>query len=306
MFNLNNNIVRNIKIIISIFIIFGVFGCKQNQTDKTQPTVTVSIVPQQFFVNQIAGSWLTVNVMIPPGGSPATYEPTPKQMKDLTKSQAYFRIGHITFEKAWADKLASVSPNTEFVNTSEGLDLISEEGWGEEKVEQNNHNHKHLGYNPHIWLSPELVKAQANTIFQTLRKLYPQHEQTMKINLDRFSLQCDSVHLELDKQLKNAGGSSFIVYHPVWSYLARDYNLQQIAIEHNGKEPTADKLKKIIDFANDNNIRIVFVQKEFSNVQAETIAKEIDGEVATMNPLDYNWLNTMKEFGKVFASLNAH
>lgn len=292
------------KITFILLIALSLSGCNTTSVKETKPTITVSVIPQKFFVNQIAGQWLSVNVMIPPGSSPATYEPTPMQMKDLSNSQAYFRIGHITFEKSWMSKLTSINPKMKIIDTSEGMDLIAEEAFGDEHIDTNGHSHSHTGYNPHIWLSPILVKQQANTIFQTLKELYPEHEQSMKINLEKFSLQCDSVKNILDEQLKNAGSTGYIVYHPVWSYMARDYNLNQVAIEHNGKEPTADKLKKIIDFANENNIRVVFVQREFSDVQAKTIASEIKGEVATMNPLDYNWFGTMKEFGEVFSAVH--
>jgi zinc transport system substrate-binding protein len=285
-------------LIIALSIVL-LSGCNNKQTKQYSPTVTVSIIPQKLFVDKIAGDWLSVNVMIPPGSSPATYEPSPMQMKDLSKSQIYFRIGHITFEKAWMSKLSSINKNMKIIDTSEGLDLISEEAFGDK--EPTNKGNKSMGYNPHIWLSPILVKKQAEKIFLALKTEYPEHTESMKKNLNTFLAQCDSVQEDLNNKLKNASGTGYIVYHPVWSYLARDYNLKQIAIEHNGKEPTADKLKYIIDFAKKNNIKIVFVQKEFSDLQARTISKEIDGKVATMNPLDYNWFNTMKEFGDVFS-----
>jgi len=198
------------------------------------------------------------------------------------------------------DKLISVSPNMKVFDTSEGLNLIGEEAWCEEPSKEDVDSHKHQEYNPHIWLSPILVKGQAVKIFEALNEMYPEHSAEMKVNLDRFLMQCDSVHQQLSKQLKEFEGSSFIVYHPVWNYIARDYNLRQIAIEHNGKEATVDKLKNIIDFANKNNIRTIFVQKEFSDVQARTIANEIKGSVVTMDPLNYDWFNTMKAFGEAF------
>lgn len=287
-----------------ILVIFTIIGCNSTQTIENRHTVTVSIIPQKFFVNKIAGNWLSVNVMIPPGSSPATYDPTPQQMKSLSKSQAYFRIGHISFEKSWMSKLTSINSNMKVIDTSEGVELITEENFEDKHSNHKGHNHTHTGYNPHIWLSPDLVKKQANNIFHALKELYPEHEQTMKINFDKFLLQCDSVKIELDKQLKNSDGTGFIVYHPVWSYMARDYNLHEIAIEHNEKEPTANRIKQIIDFANESNIRVVFVQKEFSNTQAKTIANEINGKVIILNPLNYNWFNTMKEFAEVFSAIH--
>jgi len=280
-------------------------GCNpKSKKEDIKPIVTVSIVPQQFFVEQIAGDFLHVNVMVPPGGSPATYEPTPLQMKNLTQSKLYFRIGHVGFEKAWIDKLKSVSPNTKFVDTSKGLLLIEEQEWGEEHNHHHENDHCHEGFNPHIWLSPKMVKIQAKTMFDALVELYPHKQQEMKMNLDVFLNKCDSLNVKLAEQLNEAAGTSFIVYHPVWNYLARDFGLFQVALEHNGKEATADKLKEVIDFAHENNIRIIFAQKEFSDAQARTIANEIDGKVVLLNPLDYNWFSIMNEFGAVFQTIN--
>lgn len=273
-------------------------GCSTTQKPVHQPTVTVSIIPQQFFINHIAGNWLKVNVMIPPGGNPHSYEPTPMQMKDLSNSDAYFRIGYITFEAAWMNKLISVNPKMKVVDTSEGLDLIPEEG--NPVAGHNEKDDDHTGINPHIWLSPRLVKQEVETIYKTLVTLYPEHADEMAKNFARFESQIDSTAQSMHQILSKAEGTSFIVYHPVWTYLAHDYHLNQVAIEENGKEATAEHLKHIVDFAREKQIHIIFVQKEFSNAQAKTIANEINGNIATMDPLDYNWFNTMKGFGEAF------
>ena len=289
------------KFVIILFSTVLILSSCGSKKADLKPTVTVSIIPQQFFVNQIAGNWLNVNVMIPPGSSPATYEPTPRQMKELSNSKLYFQIGHIGFEKAWINKFESISEDIKFIDTSNGLKLINDEGL-EDKT-HNNHNHSHGGFNPHIWLSPKMVKVQVQIMFDKLKIAFPEHANEMKLKLDTFNIKCDSLQLQLDKVLSNKSGVGFIVYHPVWSYLARDYNLRQIAIEQDGKEASPDKLKAIIDFARKNDIHIVFVQKEFSDMQARTIANEIDGEVVRLNPLDYDWFNTMKEFGELFDDL---
>lgn len=281
----------------TIIFILVIYSCSTTSKKQTKPTVTVSIIPQQFFVNQIAGNFLTVNVMVPPGGSPATYEPTPQQMMNLAASDAYFKIGHIGFEKAWMPKLESVNPNMKIFDTSEGLNLIKE-----------THGHKHgdhyhYGINPHIWTSPNLVKKQAASIFKALLQLYPEQADLMQINLNDFLKKIDTISLELDKTLSEFKGANFIVYHPVWTYLAKDYQLNEIAIEKNGKEATPGQLKEVIDFAKSNNIKVIFIQKEFSDTQAKTIAKEIQGKVVHLNPLAYNWFDIMNEFLYAFKEM---
>ncbi len=274
-------------------------GCNHQSQKQDKPVVSVSIVPQKFIIDHIAGSWLNVNVLIPPGASPVTYEPTPQQLKNLAHSALYYQIGHIGFELAWIDKLKSVSPQTKFIDTSKGLKLLFETDWDEGHVGES-HEDGGDNYNPHIWLSPDLVKAQAKVIYETLVKQFPEHELTMKSNFEKFSYQCDSVRSKLDSIFKPLSGTSFIVYHPVWNYLAHDYNLHQVAIEFNGKEASANKLKNIIDFANEKNIKVIFVQKEFSDAQAQAIAQQIGGRVVELNPLDYNWFEVMESFVEAF------
>ncbi|MFA6402144.1 MAG: zinc ABC transporter substrate-binding protein [Salinivirgaceae bacterium] len=303
-FALQNSIIKKYLFLsLSVFSLFIFIGCSQKRAISDKPTVTVSVIPQKFFVDQIAGDWLYVNVMVPPGGNPHTYEPTPMQMKSLSNSLAYFSIGYITFETAWMDKLVSVSPKMKVIDTSVGCELLAEDAWCEEHTELDGSTTRHESYNPHIWLSPKLVKIQAQIIYEALSELYPEHKQSMEQNINRFLAQCDSVHSSLDTIMNSSSGTSFIVYHPVWTYLAKDYNLKQIAIEYNGKEATADKLKNIIDFANKNDIRFIFVQKEFSDAQARTIAEQINGRVVSMNPLNYDWFTTMKEFGEAFQAI---
>lgn len=288
---------------ILLLIVAFFISCSTKSSTESEPTVTVSIVPQKFIINQIASDWVQVNVMIPLGSSPATYDPSPRQLKSLSNSSHYFRIGHIGFEKAWMSKLSSVNPKMKVIDTSKDLELIQEEEFGTMHSDDHGHSHVHEGFNPHTWLSPKLVKDQAKIIYKELAKILPNKVDVMQANLDAFISKVDSTSLVLDAQLNSKAETNFIVYHPVWTYLANDYNLNQVSIEFNGKEASAKKLKEIIDYAKANNIRIVFAQKEFNAAQAKSIANEINGEVVLLNPLDYNWFKIMEEFGEAFQKL---
>ncbi len=295
---------RFVHIIYTVLITITLVSCQSEHKKADQ--ISVSIIPQKFFVHQIAGDTLNVNVMIPPGGSPATYEPTPKQMQSLSQSTIYFRVGPLGFEKAWIDKFASVNPAMKIINTSVGLDLVADEEFDLHKDHNHtqDHDHSHEGYNPHIWLSPTLVKHQADIMYNALAEQYPSKKEAMHNNLTRFKQKCDSVESILKNNFESRKGYTFIVYHPVWTYLAKDLGLKQVSIEHNGKEATADKLKQIIDFAKTNDIHTIFVQQEFSGAQAKTIAKEIDGKAMPLNPLAYEWFESMNAFNEAFNNIN--
>lgn len=290
---------KNIKIFTFVILTLFLSSCGTKNMKNEKMLITASIIPQKFFIEQISDTLFDVNVMVPPGASPASYEPTPKQMMDLSNSNIYFRIGHIPFEKAWMKKISSVNKNLKIIDTSEGMTLIYEEEnccSNDEYAKKNSHtsHHSHSGYNPHIWLSPDLVKQQSEIIYKTLCEFYPEYELQMQNNFKKFIAKIDSVNENIRKRLEKVKTKKFIVFHPVWTYFANDYGLEQQAIEQNGKEASAKQMAAVISFAKKNKITHLLVQKEFDTNQAETIAEEINGKVVIMNPLGYNWFETME------------
>ncbi|MEE4198744.1 MAG: zinc ABC transporter substrate-binding protein [Bacteroidales bacterium] len=282
------------RIALVVLYVGFLVGCsKQPQEDP--PSVTVSILPQKYFVEKIAGDHYSVNVMIPPGASPVTYEPTPQQMQQITNSQVYFRIGHIEFEKSWMKKFKNIHPEMNIVDLSANAQLIKPgEAGAEHHDHHEHHGHHHHGVDPHIWVSPREVKKQADLIYQYFIQHDPQRDSTYTANYQHFLREIEEVEHYAAQQLKPFQGKKFLIFHPALSYLARDYGLEQISIEIDGKEPTPANMQEIIKTARSENIKIVFVQKQFSKHNAQVIADEIDGMVVQINPLDYQWEQSMR------------
>lgn len=259
--------------------------------DNQQKVITVSVLPQKYFVERIVGEQFTINVMIPPGASPVTYEPSPKQMKDLVHSEVYIRIGHIEFEKSWMKKLQSINPEMDIIDQSEVATLIEPEH--EHGHDHHHEGHHHHGVDPHIWTSPKQVKKQIEFIFQYFTKQYPEYASEFTTNYNLFVNQVDSLDQYVSQTLEPHRSKKFLIFHPALSYIARDYGLQQISIEIDGKEPTPSNIQEIIEVAKSENIKVVFIQRQFSTHNAEVIAKEIGGSVVQIDPLDYNWAQSI-------------
>jgi len=279
-------------VIITLVMLLVSVSCsssKKNQQEQKE-SVTVSVLPQKYFVEKIVGDRFNVNVMIPPGASPVTYEPTPKQMRDLSDSKVYIRVGHIEFEKSWMNKLKNVNPEMEIIDQSKTVDLIEPENGHD----HNHEGHHHHGVDPHIWTSPQEVKKQAEFIYQYFIKNYPESEAEFTSNYNVFKSELDSLDTYLHQTLKPCQNKKFLIFHPALSYIARDYGLEQISIEIDGKEPTPANIREIIRTAKNENIRVVFVQRQFSTHNAEVIAKEIEGRVVQIDPLAYNWNESVK------------
>lgn len=279
---------------IMLFLFFGLISLVANTID-----VTVSIVPQKYFIEKIAQDKANVNVMVKPGFSPATYEPQTSQMKLLSQSKVYFSIG-VPFESVWLKKFKTANKNMLVVDTSHGIKKIEIAEHEHHEHEEDNHKQElhEEGLDPHIWLDPILVKTQAKTIYEAFVKIDAPNKSFYLKNYKIFLKELDILNKELKNILAPVSKSAFMVFHPSWGYFAKRYDLEQIAVEKEGKEPKPKELVELIKDSKEHNIKIVFVSPQFSQKAANTIARSINGETITLDHLSYeykeNLINTAK------------
>ncbi len=260
-------------------------------------TVFVSILPQKYFVEKIGKSQVDVRVMVHPGANPATYEPKPRQMAALAKAKLYFAVG-VPFEHVWLKKIAADNPEMNIIHTDEGIEKISMTDHHHDKKDIHGHKSK----DPHIWLSPALVKIQAYSIFTALKTVDPDHGMLYKTNYDRFIADIDALDQELKNGFSDIQNRRFMVFHPSWGYFAQAYGLTQIPVEMEGKEPKPGQLKELIEYARTQQIRIIFAQPQFSTKSARLVAGEIGGTVTFADPLAEDWPANLR---KTAAALKA-
>jgi len=286
--------------------VLSLVGCYRQPSPPMAPEklpVMVSILPQKYFVEQIGKDLVTVDVMVPPGAEPHTFEPKPEQLKALSRAKAYLRI-RIDFEQAWMDKFAAVNPKMVIVDTTQGIQRLATPAAHHEATHgETPHTsaERRENLDPHIWLSPRLVKTQAQTIADALGQLDPNHRANYQANRQKFQANLDTLDADIRDTLKGVKNRKFIVFHPSWSYFARDYQLEQIPIEVGGQEPSAAELADLIAKAKQNNIKVVFAEPQFSKQTAETIAKEIGGEVVVVDPLSPDWQANLRNISQTFA-----
>ena len=279
------------KRLLPILTLFICFACGNTAQKSEKAIITVTIEPLRYFTEAIAGENYQVVSMVPKGSSPESYDPTPQQLVNLSKSQAYFRIGHIGFEQAWMKKLEANCPNMKIYDTSKGIDLIRDKGhW------HGNHFHEG-GVEPHIWNSTQNALIIADNIYQALCELDSTHQADYKYRLDSLKQSIQQTDAETRRLLENAD-STFLIYHPALSYFARDYGLKQISIEEGGKEPSPAQLKKLIETCRNENVHTIFVQQEFDQRNAQLIAHELGIDIVSINPLSYDWTEEMLRTAK--------
>ena len=279
------------KRLIPILTLFICFACGNTTQKSEKAIITVTLEPLRYFTEAIAGENYQVVSMVPKGSSPESYDPTPQQLVNLSKSQAYFRIGHIGFEQAWMKKLEANCPDMKVYDTSKGVDLIRDKGhW------HGDHFHKG-GVEPHIWNSTQNALIIADNIYQALCELDSTHQADYKNRLDSLKQSIQQTDAETRKLLENAD-STFLIYHPALSYFARDYGLKQISIEEGGKEPSPSQLKKMIETCRNKNVHTIFIQQEFDQRNAQLIAHELGIDIVSINPLSYDWTEEMLRTAK--------
>ena len=274
------------KKLIYILTLF-IFSACGNTTQKSEkPILTVTLEPLRYFTEAIAGDNYEVVSMVPKGSSPESYDPTPQQLVNLSKSQAYFRIGYIGFEQAWMKKLEANCPNMKVYDTSKGIDLIRDKGhW------HGDHFHEG-GVEPHVWNSTQNALIIADNIYQALCELDSTHQEDYQKRLDVLKQTIRRTDANVRTLVENAD-STFLIYHPALSYFARDYGLKQVSIEEGGKEPSPAQLKTLIETCRNENVHTIFVQQEFDQRNAQLIANELGVNIVSINPLSYDWVKEM-------------
>ena len=280
----------------SLFFVV-LFAC-QSKPKETSSMVSVSILPQKYFVEQIAGILVQVNVLVPPGSSPHNYEVLPSQMKDLSKSKAWLQVGLLTLEDALKAKLADINKNLAIVNSSVGIVPIA----GSEHEEESHEHSVNEAFDPHIWLAPAEVKIMAKNTLYALKVGFPQHSSAFDKNYTRFISRIDSFSALIDQKLAPLKNRNILIFHPALAYFARQFNLSQIALEFDGKEPSPKHMKEIVDLAHKENIHVIFIQKEFDPAFAQQLSREIGGKVVIIDPLDYNWEKQMIDITEKIAA----
>jgi zinc transport system substrate-binding protein len=296
-----------IKYVPALILFFLITTCTKSVEKSDKLNIFVSVLPQKYFVERIADNNAEVHVMVLPGHSPATYEPTPSQMKEISEADIYFRIG-VPFEEIWMKKLAKLNPELMVIDTREGIALRSMDSFitlqrqmDDRYYDAQKENHDHYNQkDPHIWLSPELVKIQARTICKNLQHIDPENSDFYSENLQMFLDELTSLQNYFDEHLSQLEHKEFLVFHPSWGYLADELAMIQIPIQIEGKSPSPKHLTKIIAYAKDENIRVIFAQKQFSKSAAQTVSQAIQGKVILIDPLAEDYCENMRSIADIF------
>lgn len=269
------------RIFFTFFCLFSLITA-----NATERLIAVTILPQKFITEKIAGNLWTVISIIPEGANPHTYEPKINTLKNISNASAYLSLEDV-LDEIWVRKILDVNKKIKIFKMDKGVEKL--------RMSDDDHHHgKKLFHDPHIWLSLDNMKIVAQNTKDALSSIDPANKTNYEKNYEQLIKDIDNLKNEVSRQLVAKKSKSFLVFHPSWGYFARDFGLNQVSIEFEGKEPSPKRLKEIISFAKSKNIKVIFVQPQISSSTVETLAKELGATVVKINPLEYDWLKNMK------------
>jgi len=262
-------------------------SCGHNVTDQGAKIITVSIAPFKYFVEQIAGNDFTVNVMVPAGADPHTYEPFPEQIGKLRRSVAYISNGYLGFEMNWLDRFYETNPTMKKLNLSASIEAIASE---------HHHIGDHLeGADPHYWVSPRCAASISSAVLKFVSEINPSKKEKYESNCQTLLAKIKDLDENAARLFSETNVKCFMIYHPNLAYIARDYGLEEIPVEFEGKEPSPARMKYLIDRAKKENLKTIFVQVEYDTKNARSIAGETGAKIVLINPLSEDWFKATTE-----------
>lgn len=280
------------------FIPLFLFSCngnaKRKESEKTLRVLS-SIAPYKFFVERIAEPHIAVDLFVPEGANSHTFEPSPRQMIEASYCKIWFQAGD-SYESPMKESLRHSNPDMQFVDLRKDIDQIFLKKSCCSHIEK----HKKTLMDIHIWLSPKGAKEQAKTIASSLIKRFPEFEEEFKRKLHQFLLELECVDKEIAKLLANCRGKSIVTSHAAFGYFCRDYGLNQISIECEGKEPSTNYIAKTIKEIKKLNAKTIFLQKQHNNRGGKRIAEELQLKTVFLDPYSPNYFNNLRKIANAF------
>ena len=250
-------------------------GCSTAERPDAR-TMFVTIAPLRTLVETIVGDDFRVEVLVPDGASPETFEPTPRQFIALNEARKVFSVGLLDFETALTARLADTSA---LVPLARGIETIA----GSCSHAHPTHRHAH-GVDPHVWTSPRELGIMASNAYEAIRRTFPDSAKYERNYLE-LKRRIEELDAETADRIARSGLRSFIVYHPALTYYARAYGLEQLAIESEGKEPSARRLTELIRRARTEGVCRIFYQRQYPVTVVATVAEDIGATPVEFDPL---------------------
>lgn len=271
------------SVLLFVLLHFVSCGSGPNRSDERSKHIVVSILPQKYILESLVDSTYTVSVLMPPGANHTNFEPSPSLLTELSKSDILFTLGLFDYEKLWQDNFLSINKDILIASTSDNYSqLITDSMRGGKQF-----------IDPHIWLSTSGIRQISSNMLYVLSEFYPEDKMVFAKNFKEFEIRLFATDSLINKAVADNDVKGFVIFHPSLTYYSADYNLEQISIEKDGKEPSISYLNNVIETAKSKKYYNVLVSKQFDTKQAYVVAEQINGTVHEFDPMKENIVDNL-------------
>ena len=299
---------KKLIIILLILSLLSISACSVDMEDD-KPTLAVGIPPLAGFLEKIAGDDFNIVTLVPSGNSPANYQPTAKEMQQLSDADIYFTLEMPAEEANILPKAGDFNKDLKIIYLRQELSLVyplletDEHNHGDEEDEHEGEDPDEMTVDPHLWLSPKRAIEMVRIITRELSEINSGSKDEYEANAASFINDLETLDVYIEDVVSGMKIKSFMIYHGAYAYFADDYGLEMISLEASGKQATASDMQEVIDHAMEDGIKVVFYQDEFDDNQAKTVAEEINGRVEKASPLSENYIEALKAFVEVLKGI---
>ena len=283
--------IRKLTTLLIFTLLLG--GCNTTSEGDGKKTIYVTIAPLRAIVEEVTGEDYNVQILVPEGASPETFEPTMKDLMALNDAEQVFSIGLINFEQSL---VASVKNSERIVNLSEGVELLAG------SCSHCHHAHAH-GIDPHIWTSPRALKRMVENIGTAMQRLAPDSVK-YRTNTDKLLHKLDRLDSLCSSNIKASEVDAIMIYHPAFTYYAKAYDIEQISVEQDGKEPSPRQLTALVERAREHNISKLLIQPQYSKDKLCALATECGAEIVEIDPLCEDIIAEIERVTTIICSCN--
>ena len=268
----------------------GCKSCKQESTGKTR--IAVSIFPLYDVVRRIAGPDADVTLVLPPGHTEHSFDPTPKDVEEVSQAKIGIMVG--LGLDPWMEKLMKdAAPTAKIVKVGERVPTLTvkDDPIGDEAahktIPEDDHDHDKGATDPHVWMDPSRVRVMVKAIGDELSKVDAAHANGYRERATQVDGEIDKLDKDVEAQIATWKTRGFITFHGSFNYFADRYKLQIIAViePFPGSTPTGEYIEEVLKVVTEKKVTALFGEPQLDPRPAKTIADQAKIQLGTLDPV---------------------
>ena len=284
---------KYIKVLVLLAVAVSLVACGKGKEESSgnddQLNIVTSFYPMYDFTKNVVGDKANISILIDGGVDSHDYEPSAKDMAKIQDADVF--VYNSNEMETWVESVLKNidTSKVKVIEASEGIELLEGEDHEEEHDDHDHEEEEHSHeYDPHVWLNPVLAKTEVENISKGIIEVDSQNKTYYEENTTKYLEELTALDRAYQESFENAMNKKFVTQHMAFSYLAEQYDLEQIAITgiSTDQEPTPKELKTIQDLVTEEKVDYIYTEGNSSKKIAKTISSATGAELATLRTME--------------------